>query len=361
MTKIDKHIEELLHEHDCVIVPDFGGFITSKKPAYFNPFTSVFSPASKKILFNKHLVYNDGLLAAKIAEKKSLSMEESQRLLIEFKDDCFLRLNEEGRVEVEKVGVLFFDKEKNIQFQQASTNFLKESYGLSKVSMDKLVVPELKPKTKIVVPAEIKRPVEQKADRKVEKGAVKVKREKDPNRIGRLIPLLIIPLLIGGAFMFSKQTNFDPNEVNIANFNPFQGKYIAPYSPRNGEAFFLEKSDLDLVTTENSEVFLEKNENLPKQESELEIPVKIDSTFNKKASYSQGKNYHVIAGCFSVKENAERFVDKWIDQGNEASIVDKKGRLYRVSIQSFSTRKEAKKFLRKTKKNLGVSLWILKK
>jgi hypothetical protein len=74
MSKIDKHIEELLHSHDCVIVPDFGGFITSKQSTYYNKFTSVFHPATKKTLFNKHLVFNDGLLAAKVAEKQELSI-----------------------------------------------------------------------------------------------------------------------------------------------------------------------------------------------------------------------------------------------------------------------------------------------
>ena len=360
MEKIDKHIEELLYNHDCVIIPDFGGFITSKKPAYYNPFTSVFFPASKKILFNKHLVYNDGLLTAKIAEKKSLSMDESLRLLIEYKDDCFLRLNEEGRIEIEKVGVLFFDKEKNIQFQQASTNFLKDSYGLTKVSLSKLQVPEVKPRVEIAPVAEIKRPVEQKTDRKVEKRTAKLERIKDPNRVGRLIPLLIIPLLIGGAFMFSKQENFDTSNIDIANFNPFQREYIEPYSPRiEKEAFTLEKStDESFLIDEIGDVEVHKNFD---SDPVNEIPAKVDSTFNEKVEYNNQKKYHVIAGCFSVKENAEGLVNQWIENGNEAAIVDKKGRLYRVSIQSFETRKEAKKFLKETRKNLGISLWILKK
>ena len=34
--------------------------------------------------------------------------------------------------------VVFFDKEKNIQFQQGNTNFLTESYGLAPVSIDKV-------------------------------------------------------------------------------------------------------------------------------------------------------------------------------------------------------------------------------
>ncbi len=361
MTKIDKHIEELLYNHDCVIVPDFGGFITSKKPAYFNPLTSVFFPATKTILFNKHLVYNDGLLAAKVAEKRALSMEESQQLLMQFKDDCFLRLNEEGRVEIEKVGVLFFDKEKNIQFQQASTNFLKDSFGLTASSVQKIEVKEVV-KPKVVVPAAIiERPVEVKVDRVTEKRTEKPARVKNPNRVGRLIPLLMIPLIAGGIFMITQQADFDKQNFNVANFNPFQGTYTQEYKPRTGDNFFIEKEQIELnipVVTLEKEVNTELNSTT---ESIEEIPTKIDSTYNETVEYSEDKNYHVIAGCFSIKENAEGLVNQWIESGTGASIIDKKGRLYRVAIESFSTRKEAKNFLRKTKKESNISLWILKK
>jgi hypothetical protein len=360
MTKIDKHIEELLYNHDCVIVPDFGGFITSKKPAYFNPFTSVFFPATKKILFNKHLVFNDGLLMAKLAEKRVLSMEESQQLLMEFKDDCFLKLNKEGRVEIEKVGVLFFDKEKNIQFQQASTNFLKDSFGLSVVTMPKLEIVDVKSKPLIPV-GSIVRPIETKVDRPVQKKITKQERIKNPNRIGKLIPLLIIPLIVGGIFMISEQDDFSKQNFNLSNFNPFQGKYIQEYTPREGEDFLINSKNFEL----NESILLQENE----EKLEVQVPPvnvaeikeEIDSTYNEPVVFSEAKNYHVIAGCFSVKENAEGLVSEWINNGNEASIIDKKGQLYRVAIQSFSSREAAQDFLISTKNEAKISLWILKK
>ena len=208
MNKIDTYIEELLHNHDCVIIPEFGGFITSKKPAFFNQFTSVFFPASKRILFNKHLVFNDGLLASKIAEKKQLSIENAKQLLIEFKDDCYVRLNEEGKVEIERVGVLFFDKEKNIQFQQGNVNFLTDSYGLTTVSLDKIAEkkPTLNPVEK---PISVVRPVEVKADRKPEIKQKVERTKKRKTRAGNLVPLLIIPLLAAGFYVGVKQNSFD--------------------------------------------------------------------------------------------------------------------------------------------------------
>ncbi|MGB1040930.1 MAG: SPOR domain-containing protein [Flavobacteriales bacterium] len=355
MSEINKHIEQLLHEHDCVIVPDFGGFITSKKPAYYNPFTSVFFPATKKILFNKHLVFNDGLLAGKMAEKQKLSMAEAQQLLIQFKDDCFFKLDNEGRVEIERVGVLFFDKEKNIQFQQSSVNFLTDSFGLTPASLETIKKSEVLVK-KDVTPVLVSRPVEVKEDR----APILAKKEREPRKrraLGAYVPLLIVPLLVGGLFMINQQSGISDQDLNLANLNPFYSAPVETYVPRDGKTFLVTKFD-ELNTEVQSEDIVE----LVEDKIEIKnIPVKVDSTFNAPVEVVSEKKYHVIAGCFSIKENAENLVQDWISKGNESKIVDKKGRLYRVAIQSFETRKEAKTFLRETKKSEGISLWVLKK
>ncbi len=350
MKKIDQHIEELLHDHDCVIVPDLGGFITSKKPAYFNQFTSVFFPATKSILFNKHLVFNDGLLSAKIAEKQALSMADAQQVLLEFKDDCFLRLNEEGRVEIERVGVLFFDKEKNIQFQQASTNFLKESYGLSAISMEKIAQPAIKPKEEAAVKI-VARVEEPKASVAIKPDKKKTSKPRTTKRYGQLLPLLMLPILAVGLY-FGIQQEVPYSKLNMADVNPFYPVYVEAYTPRTNPVTLLpaqNESDKDKEVIAEEVIELEP------------IPAKIDSTFIKPIEYTIEKKYHVIAGCFSVKENAENLVKVWSEKGNESKIVDKKGGLFRVAIQSFATRKEAKAYLASTKQEEGISLWVLKK
>ena len=359
MKKLDKHIEELLHNHDCVILPSFGGFITSKMPAFYNKFTSVFHPAKKKILFNKHLVFNDGLLATQVAEKKSMSVEEANQLLIQFKDDCFLRLNEEGRVVIEKVGVLFFDKEKNIQFQQSSTNFLKESFGLSALSLDKVKAAAVKPAAKFVA---IVRKEEVKVDRKAI-AVTKPVKQGSKNRRAVLLPLLLIPLIMGGLFIGNQQGVIGENKINISSFNPFYSVNVEEYIPRNGEFFLIENSALteenivnETVCVENEILLIDKVEKQTKM-----IPATIDSTLNVVNKVPQELKYHVIAGCFSVKENADNLVNSWIDKGNQSSIADIKGSLYRVAIQSFVTKKEARSFLKEIKKTYENSLWILKK
>jgi len=360
MSKIDKHIEELLHSNDCVIVPDFGGFITSKQSAYYNKLTSVFYPATKKTLFNKYLVFNDGLLAAKVAEKQQLSFEEATQLLIQFKDDCYLKLNEEGRVEVEKVGVLFFDKEKNIQFQQASSNFLNESFGLSPIKIDK--TPDRAIVKTTIKLEEVERVVKPKLDRK-SVVATQVKPSKTPRkkrRVVNLVPLLMVPMLVGSLFVLNKHEVFNQKNLNLATLNPFSTSRVVYYQPREN------KIDLSVLETKIITETELQNNSIDIKETQTIVPAKeikelIDSTYVAPKKFTNKGNFHLIVGCFSIKENAEKLVEKWSDKGFESKIIDKKGRLYRVSIQSLNSRKEAKETISEIKKTYSKSIWILKK
>ena len=52
------YISELLFLHDCVIVPEFGGFVGNKKSAYINPISGIIYSPSKQLLFNKNFSYS---------------------------------------------------------------------------------------------------------------------------------------------------------------------------------------------------------------------------------------------------------------------------------------------------------------
>ena len=67
------YINDLLYRYDCVIVPNFGGFITNKVSAKINENTNSIYPPSKKISFNKHLNVNDGLLVNYVATSENIS------------------------------------------------------------------------------------------------------------------------------------------------------------------------------------------------------------------------------------------------------------------------------------------------
>ena len=53
--RIITHIERVLLVNDCVIVPDFGGFVLRRCPALFVAEENAFSPAHNEIVFNPAL------------------------------------------------------------------------------------------------------------------------------------------------------------------------------------------------------------------------------------------------------------------------------------------------------------------
>ena len=84
MDTIAKHITELLYHHDCVILPDFGGFISNYHSAKIDTHRKLIHPPTKNVLFNKHVKVNDGLLASKLVKEESISYERAIKELTKF-------------------------------------------------------------------------------------------------------------------------------------------------------------------------------------------------------------------------------------------------------------------------------------
>ena len=71
--KISTHIFDLLREYDCVIIPDFGAFVTRNVSAKISSDGSKIFPPKKEVSFDKNLVKNDGLLINNISSKEQVS------------------------------------------------------------------------------------------------------------------------------------------------------------------------------------------------------------------------------------------------------------------------------------------------
>ena len=75
---VEHYISELLFLHDCVILPNFGGFVGNPQSAKLNKTTGVLSPPSKQILFNTNLKTNDGLLITHISNQEGITQEQAK-------------------------------------------------------------------------------------------------------------------------------------------------------------------------------------------------------------------------------------------------------------------------------------------
>ena len=131
---ISVFVSELFYDHDCVIIPGFGGFICSYRPATINRETHIVSPPSKAISFNRNLQSNDGLLINHIARKNNISFTnaaENIEAWVTFSQSLLSR-NEE--LVLKNTGRLFKDPQGNLQFiPEGSVNYLKSSFGLRSI------------------------------------------------------------------------------------------------------------------------------------------------------------------------------------------------------------------------------------
>lgn len=69
--EIIEHIEYLLMDNDCVVVPDFGAFICQNVPA--TCVDGTFCPPMRKVSFNGALTHNDALLANALMNDRGCS------------------------------------------------------------------------------------------------------------------------------------------------------------------------------------------------------------------------------------------------------------------------------------------------
>lgn len=77
MNQFCLHIETLLLNHSCVIVPNLGGFVAQDCPSRYDAEEQIFLPPTRSVAFNPLLKINDGLLAQSYMLAEGVSFEQA--------------------------------------------------------------------------------------------------------------------------------------------------------------------------------------------------------------------------------------------------------------------------------------------
>lgn len=341
MQKIDKHISNLLDEHDCVIVPEFGGFVANYSSAKIHPVQHTFIPPAKNIVFNKNLKNNDGLLANHIAVNNGTTYPEALKYIGYFVERANLDLKNGSKVKIEEVGTLFLDVERNIQFEpDTNTNHLLDSFGLSQFQS----------------PA-IKRDNISKRIEKEFKDRGAIPAEKKKINIKKYVALAIAIPLIFGMIWIPLKTDLLKN-INYSDLNPFSSKEII-----KPEIKVVENSpEVIEISKDTSSIKIAAADisTQPVAESLIES-VKADTTkVIQQISIDPANKFHLVAGCFQIEENAIKFVAALQKQNLNASIIGQNDKgLFVVSCGDYPSRKEANNELQNLRK-LQPEAWLYK-
>ncbi len=339
-----------------MIVPDFGGFVANYSPAKIHPVLHQFTPPSKSIIFNKMLKNNDGLLASHIAAIEKISFPEALKYINHFVENANLQLKKGAKITLEEIGTLYLDTERNIQFEPETANYLLEAFGLPDFQS-----PPIKRDT-------ISRRIEKEF---IDRGAIPA--EKKKSRIKTYIAVAVALPLVFALIWIPLKTDLLKN-INYSSLNPFVSKEAAKYTER-------EKTKSEKLKIENSETasFLKMNDTARQARlninDNVSLPVTADMIGNKtaglvkvdstsvsvrKTNISDDFKFHLISGCFLIKDNADKFVTTLQSQNYTASIIGKRNGLYVVSSGDYPTRQEASSQLIKLKKNQPEA-WLLVK
>jgi nucleoid DNA-binding protein len=126
-----QHIENLLPEHDCVVVPGLGGFVQNEVQARIQPGARLFYPASKEIGFNHRLKFNDGLLAQSYQESNGMSFEEANAEIQKAVQEIQEKLEAGKFIRLGRTGTLFMIEQQLVFRPDHHNHFYPEAYGLT--------------------------------------------------------------------------------------------------------------------------------------------------------------------------------------------------------------------------------------
>lgn len=134
--ELTKHIETLLLSHDCVIVPDFGGFTAHYVDARYDGRDNMFLPPQRTIGFNPQLTINDSLLAQSYADTYDISYPEALNRIAGEVAEMRQTLESLGSCELNGVGTLSLNQDGKYSFEPYEEGIMTpELYGLGGFDM----------------------------------------------------------------------------------------------------------------------------------------------------------------------------------------------------------------------------------
>jgi len=377
---LSNFIYSLLLENETVIIPGFGAFVSTYKPAEI--LENEIKPPSKEVTFTQKIRNNDGMLAEIIARKAKISQSYAMKRIEKARENMLYALDKGETVIVENIGTLVFNENNEIQFTPfQDENLLLDSFGLESISTEDLVrnaedfenekaqieevteqtgsedeigvteietvgeqiAEETEQKVEAIISQvieidkeliqEIKPETIQKPDFKT---SGKVDNQKEKKKIGWYWYLLILIIIIG-FFIFKNKSNTSETVVEIEKSSNAQQQEIQAETVLPADS--VEKS---LAEPTNAESAL--------------------NVITEPKISSETTKYYVIGGSFKNEERAEKYILKLKEKGINGFNLGQKGKLYLVGIDSFDNETDAQKSLNElVKANPGWNLWIYKK
>ena len=335
----------LLHDHDCLVIPKFGGFVAHPVPARYDTDKGEWVPPGRNVAFNPKLTVRDGLLEQEIRRATGCRNEAATELIDSEVDALKAHLESGGTRDISGLGRLYLTANGTIGFAPEAR--LGERYappGLGRIAWIDLSEERTAEAETPGMPIGQGQP-----SGTSEKGGQE-EEEKDLPWMGSWVrtaaAILLLPMIVGGSLWWGQGQGAQFEFLSFSEPEPtdylprIEGEDIRfPDTEATESLAFLDPEAPDIDPSENGEAMMV-----------LPTPQPLSS----------GCSHHVIGGTFSEMTRAASMARRLEALGYATSILPGPGGAHRVSAGCFDDRSAALKFRRGLKVLHGMDqAWIL--
>lgn len=374
MISVLDYTRKLLYEHDCVVLPDLGGFLAYFSHAFYSEKNTLYHAPQKRVAFNEALKLDDGLLSHYLTINEQITREDAQARVRQFVEEIKNTIKETGRYSLEGIGTLETNDEGKLQFEPSlDTNFYAEGFGLKSLQVSTI-------QPNIEIESSESATDWTNSDRAAEELPLEIPRRRR-SRIAMYVGgvLLIGTALVGGLSQI-------PSDSLKSSLNPFElvttvKGWIAPDKKSND----VKKEALVVlpkvsIAPQSEEVKPDAPVVEPLVEAKPAAPKVIESKPElKKTTVEESTkeslpvslksdeeaSYLVIAGGFSKLENARKLESKLQASGFESALIlnpePVEGKLIIVAAIGCDNAEKAKAHVGKVSRLAGANAYVMHK
>ena len=326
--RISIHIEQLLSTNDCVIIPEFGGFVLHSSSAVYESDKHRFSPPHKEIVFHPALTHQDGLLTESYIRMYDMTFSQAQNALKKDIKALYNQIDKEGEIYLDKIGSLKKDDTGKLFFEpDIHSSFL----GLKPFGLFPFHLPPVAQYTR-----KEKQEIAETKDKPISERVVYMPVNRALIRaIGVSVAAACLILFVSIPL---KEVDHASYSASIFSCEPASKNVYTPDIPADTMQTFEKNVDVEVETVVSNRI------------TQPVVTETQPETVQTEAVQNQ-KIYYAVIGSFVTENQANRFMQEIkIPELTAMGIVINDGRV-RVYAGKFDNRKEAESYIQRLRTN----------
>ncbi len=299
------HIKDLLLSRNGLVIPGLGSFIVNYLPAEVDKSKNKILPPRRSYSFNNRIKEDsDKILIKRLTSAYNVTQKEASEKVKEFVSEVSKALDSKKEYKIEGIGKFYKDEKGTLQFADESE--LEKRLGLDDLEAQPFILEKTE---KTDAPPKAKTTIRQPQKKK--------KRRKAGFYLSVAAAILLVLFVVGGIY----------------------SGFFTYYYNKFSKELLTEKKQQDIPAEQK------QNSQIKDTTKSSQLDTRIDKMTDKKKAlmYEEKKekaHYHLVAGSFKKRTNAETFQKELSKQGYSSEILEKNG-LFRVSIHSYTKKEEA--------------------